>query len=291
MASVGIGLREVYPAFTLMASAFDILDDPPLEVRGPLQRWTTAREQADDPRTAVVRASWGAATVGEAFFAGYQGALETLLGSVGSNALLVTEMSGQHPKNLKTVIRGNRVTGSKAFAMTDVDAWWVLAVAGPRDLRLARVAPEQPGIQVAPLHTSFVADVPHGSVTFDGAVVDQVIDDAWDRVVRPFRAADDGGVLLGLATALVGAVVDPADQDLLLGHVAALLQLFGHTDDGSFRALMGVREQLVRVADRARLQGPLAASWSDWRPLVQIAQKARTTRLQRARERTRFDAS
>lgn len=274
-----------------MASVFDILERPPLKQRGPSQRWLAATDEVEGPIQRVMRAAWGAATVGEAFFAGYQGALEQLLGAGnGSQALLVTEAAGQHPRDLTTRLEGGVLNGEKTFAMLQVDTWWVLAVAGPRDLRLARVAPQASGVASTPFDAGLLADVPHGSVSLRSVAVDVVHTEAWARYVRPFRALEDTGVLLALATALLGAVADPDHEEALLGMLAALTQLFGDTSDGAFRALIGVRRQLVALAAEAQLDGPLAAAWHEHRPLVGIAQRARGARLEQARTRTTFRA-
>lgn len=268
-----------------MASVFDILLAPPLALRGPAARWDAAVSPSN-PLESIVRASWGAATVGEAFYAGYQGALQVLVGS-GSQALLVTEVTGQRPRDLKTTVRDGRIDGSKAFAMTGVNRWWVLARGEDDEVRLLCVAPSAPGVHITPMNTSFIADVPHGSVRFDDVPFDDEIPDAWARVVRPFRSVEDGCVVLALAVALLGAVDPPDEQETLLAVIAGCSAVFGRADDLAFRALCGLRSQLLEVASRAVIEGPLAASWEEYRPLVGLGQNARATRLERARQRTR----
>lgn len=96
---------------------------------------------------------------------------------------------------------GGSLTGTKRYVTggARADLLLVLATTGQADGRnqlvLVRVDPRAPGVRIDPgPPTPFVPDVPHATVTFDGARVEPealLPGDGWTRWVKPFRTHED----------------------------------------------------------------------------------------------------
>lgn len=273
-----------------MDALFATLDAPTLPMRGPRARWEAARAVEPHPLLAAVRAGRGAHTVGEAFFAGYQAALERLTGVRAVQALLVTEAGGNHPREIHTTSDGRSVTGTKAFALDEVDVGWVLARAGEpvdgrADLVLARVDGDS-GVTRERLEVGWLVDVPHSRIRFDAAPASEVRPDAWARYVRPFRGLEDLGVLAAVSAARLGATADPEAQEGWMAVLVGLFALWPCDPDAAstIRALAGIRAHAMANSVHP-IDGPLAGSWERDSRLLTIAARAREVRLDRARSR------
>jgi len=259
----------------------------PIEHRGPRARWECARAHVGDPFCAAVYASRGAHTVGEAFFSGYQAAVEQLTGQVAVQALLVTEKSGQHPRDLRTRVSQGLLTGQKSFVLDDVDQHWVLATAGVlpdgrADLVLASVDAKR--AQTTPVASAWLTDVPHSIARYDSVQISRSLPDAWARYVRPFRIVEDIGVLAAVCSARMSAEVDPEAAEVWLALLLALWGLYRASPSApeTVRALAGVRARFDAECGRT-LDGPLAQTWERDSRVFGIGRGARATRLLMAR--------
>lgn len=156
------------------------------------------------PLEVGVREAAAASTVGGAFLAGYQAALRSLVPDLppGLVALCATEEGGAHPRAIATLLTlDGTLTGTKRFVTGGTRASLLLVLAttgqveGRNQLVLLRVDPRAPGVRVEPGGAlPFVPDVPHATVTFDGARVEPealLPGDGWDRWVKPFRTHED----------------------------------------------------------------------------------------------------
>ncbi|MCB9668356.1 MAG: hypothetical protein H6734_02680 [Alphaproteobacteria bacterium] len=252
----------------------------PSSTRGPRTRWEEARALHADPVEAVVAAAHGAQTVGELFYAGYQGAIALLFGDGPPAALLVTEAGGQHPRALAATVAQGRVSGEKLFVLADVDRYHVVVRAGAVgervDLRVATVAAADPGCDYTPIPSRFLADVPHGRLTLTDVAAESEHEDAWARYVRPFRGVEDLTVLLAVCAAR------SHEGEAWLARVAVLCALarLDPDDPGVVLALAGVRQGIVAEGPAS---APLAVSWAADSRILDVAAGARARRLEVAR--------
>lgn len=266
---------------------FDALALPISSTRGPRARWKEAREAVPDPLLAAIHAGRGSHTVGEVFFAGYQAAVENVTGVQATQALLVTERGRRAPREVETTFIDGAVSGTKAFALDGVEWAWVLASrgqtsAGRHDLVLAQVALEHAVRE--PLSLGWMPDVPHSQATFAEAPASRIVEDAWARVVRPFRTVEDLGVLGATAAARFQASTAPEQQERWLSVLVTAVALWGEDAEsvGTIRALAGLQASFDALLD-AVPDGPLGEHWTRDSTLFGVASAARAARLHRAR--------
>jgi acyl-CoA dehydrogenase len=188
------------------------------------------------PLEAALREAAAATTVGGAFQAGYQAALRALVPDLGPGrvALCATEEGGAHPRAIATLLTlDGSLTGSKRWVTggPTADLLLVLATTGQADgknqLVLVRVDPRAQGVRIEPgPPTPFVPDVPHASVTFDGARVEPealLPGDGWARWVKPFRTHEDLHVHAALVAHVLALGLRAGWPRELLEEGAALL--------------------------------------------------------------------
>ena len=145
-----------------------------------------------------------ATSVGKAFQAGYQAALQALVpGEDALVALCVTEEQGQHPKHIQTRLTlqadGVHVRGAKKWAMAGEGVLLIVAKeessseARP-SLKLLRVPTETPGLtRIAMPPTRFIPDVPHTRLELDLTLPESAIlpGDGYADYVKLFRTLED----------------------------------------------------------------------------------------------------
>lgn len=208
--------------------------------------WRAHRARTDSLERAFDRATLGglhAATVGQAFVAGYRAALQQLVPSLGREpaALCVTEEAGAHPRAIATTLSPLPATnerfvlrGAKRWASVGESSVQLLVVAkqgeqsdGRPALRVARVPSDRVGVEVRSMSEyPVVPDVAHASIAFDAVLVERaelLEGDGYARVVKPFRTVEDihvFGAILGYLVATGRGGRWPADA---VASLAALL--------------------------------------------------------------------
>lgn len=268
----------------ITVSMLQRLRHAPLEAMGPRSRWLAATSLTDDPIEATLLASHGATTLGEVFYAGYQGALAKLFGTTTPQALLVTETGGQHPRALTCRIANGAVSGAKQMAMRDVDLWRVVVVADEvgehRDLRVATVSPKAAGVEVEVLPLRMLPDVPHVAVRFDAVPFEAIQPAAWDGVVKPFRGLEDAFVLFAVCVARCG------EGEAWIGMAGALQELLDAPPDApeTVLRLAGLRSWMADAL-RSPPPGRLGDSWARDARLFDLGGTARRRRLEQSRTR------
>ncbi len=274
------------------------------------------------PLQAAVAAGLGAHTVGEAFFAGYQAAVERLTGQRAVQSLLVNEPPAPdsagppgppgHPRSIRAGLADGEVTGHKAFALDAAEVYWVLVRTGPMvdgriPFGLARVDADSAGVSRTPMPMSWLQDVPHCAVRFENAPSTRVLHDAWSRFVRRFRTIEDLGVLTAVSAARLGDVAFHApdrgraeeEEEDWIAVLMALDALWSRVGEGPgsdaaaaldplvVRGLAGVRSRVLALFDAEPPIGPLAESWATDIRLFGIGRAPRSAQLRAARQRWR----
>lgn len=250
-------------------------------------RWSTPFETAVDGGADADRLGW-------AFAAGYQAALQALLGETVRSAELrsfcLTEPAGNRPRDIATTATalaapadgsgpspGWRIDGRKQWITLGgaCDTCLVLAVAEParaapesaasaapaplqRDLRLFRVPAAAPGMCFEPMPpTRFTPEVPHARLELQGVCIGAgalLPGDGWSHYGKAFRTCED---TLVTAAALAHAVREARRLQwphALAERLLALLQ-----------ALTALADQPTRRASgHVALAGVLALAQTLW---------------------------
>lgn len=300
-------------------------------VRGPyadLSAWL--RQLPKCPFTGQVeRALWGgfhADRLGYAFVAGYAAALRRLFDhaarvqSVTPSrplperplparlSLCATEAGGGHPRSIATRLdkQGGALVlnGEKTFATLAPLAEELLVVAsrgleadGKNRLRLVRVKPSAPGVQiVARPDTPFAPEIPHALVRFTDVVIenaDVLPGDGYDHYLKPFRTIEDIHVLASTVGYLHGAAREHGfERDVMAELVSLGLALIdlGARDPTAplthivLAGLFASARRLAASLDPAWEKANEAerARWHRDRPLLTVADAVRAKRTEAA---------
>jgi len=250
----------------------------------------------DHPADRVIAGVGHADRLGWAFVAGYDGAMKQLAPHLGADervSLCATEAHGVHPSTISTAAietdEGYEIIGDKIWStLSDrADSMLVLVTTG-RDgdrnlLRMAHVRAADTRRELMP-ETPFCPEIRHCEIRFDAVRVDALLPgDGWTDWIRPFRTIEDQFVALATAVyvsrfgldtaALVAALRELIDADrdapqthLLLNDAFVTLR----------RLLVDIDWAGVAPDERARFERDI--------PLLDIAERARIKRTQRARE-------
>ncbi len=239
--------------------------------------------------------------LGYAFLGGYASAITVLdptLGDSELGALCATESGGGHPRAILTSLAGGVLTGAKRFVSGGSLATVLLVVAktgeheGRPVLSVARIAARSPGVVLEDGPAlDFVPEVPHGTVRFEGARVETVLEgDGYERYLKPFRTIED----LHVFGAVVGCLISNGRERWSQGTVEQLLAVLaaishlGRQDPRSVDvhlALAGVltiARGLIDGLDLAVLEPGFRERFERDRMVLQIAEKAREQRRVRA---------
>ncbi|MBN1882565.1 MAG: acyl-CoA dehydrogenase family protein [Deltaproteobacteria bacterium] len=257
--------------------------------------------------------------VGYAFTAGYISAIHRLVPTIGMEetaALCVSEEGGAHPRNIKATLteRETRkndhvfsLSGEKSF-VTNADLAEHLVVAasvgetagGKNDIRIVVVGRSSPGVTITsrdPL--PFVPEVVHGRVRFDdvrvpaGAILPG---DGYTGYVKPFRTIEDVHVLGGIVGYLANVGMrfrwpkDAIEEILELAASAWSLAGADALDPGVHVALGGLFRRLTSFLEESgeyweKTDDATRERWKRDRPLLDVAGKARSMRLEAAWKR------
>lgn len=239
--------------------------------------------------------------LGYAFLGGYTSAITVLDPSiVGLGALCATESGGGHPRAILATLENGRLTGTKHFVSGGHLATVLLVVAktgesnGRPELKVARISANRPGVKIEEgANLDFVPEINHGSVTFENAEVDAVLEgDGYERYLKPFRTLEDVHVFGAVLACLVSNCRTQFPQSLteqLMGLLAAIRTL-GREDPRSpavHLALAGVlttATALIDSIDLTLLEPGFRDRLYRDRPLLQLASRVREQRRVKAWE-------
>jgi hypothetical protein len=222
-------------------------------------------------------------------------------------AFAATEASGAHPASIATTLSpdgdGFVLRGKKTWITLAEDADTLLVVASTHrsekrnHLVVARVAAASCGVALDPmLPTAFVPEIAHAELTLDGVTVaagDVLPGDGYDAYLKPFRTVEDlhvHGALLGYLVGVARRHAWPAPViESLLALVASTAAL-AHCDPCSPAVHLAVTGLLTATRCAMDDAEPHWANvgeeertrWSRDRPLLQVAQKARSLRTEAA---------
>lgn len=277
--------------------------------------WAWHVEDARELPRPVDRALAGGASadrLGYAFAAGYAAAVQALVPGIQPGtlaSLAATEEGGAHPKAIKTELsrrEGNwRLSGRKQLVTLAGSELLVLARQGEKpdgraDLVLVRVGRSRPGVRVDPLPTlPFAPEIPHAQIAFEDVPVDPadvLPGDGWERWVKPFRTVEDVHVHAALLGHLLSLGARYGWERALRERLAATLVTLralataDPSSAGVHVALAGAiaaSKQALRELEPAWASAPAAVRerWERDRPLLQVAEKARAAREERAWQR------
>lgn len=255
-----------------------------------LPSWLAGVEARHADRTPIERAvlaGAAASSMGPMFAAAYRAALVALTGRPAA-ALCVTEANGNHPRSLETRAAEGRLVGAKRWATMAgaAETLLVAAVEGQAEDRpmigVYAVPANAEGVRLNALPpTPFVPEVPHFEVHLDVALADieRLPGDGWADLVKPFRTVEDLFVISAFS-ALALRLDEPGYWAGLLTGLVPLA-----AEDPKAPATHLALDGLLKLA-HARL--PYLAdrdpSLARDLPLLQIARRARATRLERARQ-------
>ncbi len=225
--------------------------------------------------------------------------------------LCATESGGAHPRAIATRLdkQGGALvlSGEKTFATLATVADELLVVAsrgieadGKNRLRVVRVKPGAKGVAIAPRpETPFTPEIPHAIVRFDGVVIeneDVLPGDGYEQWLKPFRTIEDIHVLASTVGYLQGAArAHDFGHDVsaeLIGLSLSLIDVAARDPAMPLThivlaGLFGATRRLVASLDPAWEKAPEdeRARWARDRPLLTIAENARTKRAAVAWER------
>lgn len=288
-----------------------VLDARP-PVADSLATWwaatTAIRAPFDAPvDRAIVGGAW-ADRLGFAFAGGYQAALQALVPEHGGiGALCVTEAKGNAPKHIETtlVASGDHyvLAGAKKWATAAPLATHLLVAAttgkdaeGRNQIRLVRVPTASPGVTLRASSAPFVPEIPHAEVALENVSVreaDVLPGDGYSEYIKPFRTVEDAHVHAALLGYLIGVARRHSfTRGLVEQLVAAAIAVRGIAladpkSPMTHFALAGSIGQIHALV--AELEGAWEAAadeeygrWKRDRPLLNVAQAARTTRRENA---------
>jgi hypothetical protein len=232
-----------------------------------------------------------------AFREGYAAALRALVPGIEDDeivALCATEAGGAHPRAILTELREGRLTGTKSYVTGGTEATRLLVVAREPSgtLRLVSVGARAPGVTVtAHPPAPFVPELPHASVTFDGAAGEVLPGDGYADYLKPFRTVEDIHVLAATAGYLEGlgrrAGWTPAARARLAA-IGVLLEGLAARDPRdptthvALEGALALARQVFDGCDFDAAPEDERARWRRDRPLLEVAGKVRALRFEAA---------
>ena len=267
------------------------------------RRWPRTVDLALGGGLAADRPAW-------AFASGYQAALRALLPDLPADrpvALCASEQGGAHPRAVRTRLVGDRLIGSKTFVTLGSSAGILVVVAsegeggdGRSRLRTVVLPARRAGITVrGGPELAFVPEVPHAALELDCEVREGEVlpGDGYADHLKPFRTVEDLHVHAALVGWLLRVGRDRWPAEVVERGLAIAASARGLADaapgaPSTWRALggllelagawiSGLDEHLGRLDERDR------RLWTRDRAILGGAARARTARLERAREATR----
>lgn len=260
--------------------------------------------------------------LGFAFAAGYAEALRFLVPSDADDdtiaALCATEDAGNHPRAIRTSLTATGdghyiLAGRKRWATAAGEAASLVVIAsigddpttGRNRLRAVRVPVASPGVRLHPSTAPFVPEIPHAEVELvDVHVPVSAIlpGDGYDDYLKPFRTIEDLHVHAALVGYLVGVVrrhglpLHLLDALLALAASTLALAALDQRSPATHLALAGLLALATTLVDELERAWPTTTTtttatplddererWQRDRALLQVASKARASRLAAAR--------
>jgi acyl-CoA dehydrogenase len=274
--------------------------------------WTQTagiRARFSSPLDRAVAGGFVSDRLGFAFASGYQASLRTLVPSLPSEGIAsfcVTEEGGNHPRAIRTRVTREDgyvvVTGTKRWAIAAATELVVIGAegtdaAGRPKLVAVRMEAGEPGLVVTPsAPPPFVPEVLHAELRLDAVRVPSanvLYGDGYDDFTKPFRTIEDLHVQAALLGYLTSVALRSAFPDDVVERLVALvvtareLSTVPPKNAEGHVALAGFLAQTSAIALEAeehwkRVPEAEQSRWYRDRVLVQVAQKARATRRERA---------
>lgn len=300
-----------------MSELIDVLrrltgDTPDLFAIDGLDAWWNGHNAATHGfATSIAGAFAGgfaADRLGYAFASGYTEALGALVPSLRGvkAALCATEKGSAHPRSIETRLEAiedrYRLQGSKSFVTLGeaAEELLVVASAGLDDhdrnrLKVVRIPRDRDGVRLEALPpTPFVPEIPHAKLVLEGARVnaDEVLEgDGYETYLKPFRTVED----IHVHAALVGWLIKvgrrfgwPRERIEDLSEVASALfplALVDPLDAAVHVTLGGILRRtrtIVDALDWSIVDDDTRTRFERDKPLLNVASKARDTRLETA---------
>ena len=222
--------------------------------------------------------------------------------ATGLCALAATENKSAHPRDIHTrVSEASVITGVKSFVTLGNLANTILVVArmdalqpdGRPDLRLCSVPASAAGVTREQLPaTPFAPELPHARVTFENAQGELLPGDGYAHYLKPFRTVEDLWVHVALCAWLWGMASRDgwgdayiADARAAIDDAAALMAL-DPAAPATHLALGALIDRARDLTERAAFSASAAtekALFERDRPLLWVAERARTKRLSKVR--------
>ena len=292
-----------------------LLARPPLPEQPPqtsLDRWQRRYEPAAlNWKRSVERAVAGgyvADRLAWVLAAGYGEALRALLPDSPPGeqaAFCVTEAGGNHPRAIETRLRQTgknwEITGVKTFVTGAEQARWLVVAAtagqgedGRPKIRMVRLPADLSGLRIDPMvPLPFVPEIHHGTLTLERVRIEPawlLSGDGYARYIKPFRTLEDLH-LMAAALGYLYRVAETASWPLprrseLLAFVAGLLTL-DERDPQAPNLHIVLGGFWTQIASWLQAIDPLwqnapeewRRNWERDRPLLNVAEKARSARL------------
>lgn len=272
-----------------------------------LAEWNGRECDWESPADRALAGGFAADRLGYAFAAGYQAAIEQLLGErLPTAAVCATERGGATPQAIETTLSEGRLNGLKTFVTGAQEAKLLVVFAslgrddqGLNRLRAVKLPAHRLGISLkkAP-PTPFVPEIPHAQAHFEQVHVEeaeQLPGDGYTDYLKPFRTVEDIHVHLALTGWLVQVGrrkkwAEPC-MEQLLALLVGLRGLAGAcpSEPSVHLALQGSFSLLTEFLEQQQdwlLEN--APFWSRDRALLRVAQGVRTRRTAVAWSKTRL---
>jgi len=254
-----------------------------------------------------------------AFAAGYCSALQRLVPALPQNAIVcfcITEEGGGHPRAIQSELAPSEKDGgqTKTFTLngkkkyvtcaTEADLFLAAASDGMRDdgknnIRMLMIESLRPGIRILPMKdVRLVPEISHGEIIFTDVAVfesDLLPGDGYTDYIKPFRTIED----LHVTAAILGYLFKNACaygwgremKESILGRIVSVRSLAMSSPTAAAvhivtgDALKQVRDLFNHLEPFwEKVGGEAKQAWDRDKILMNIADKARTRRLQSAWE-------
>ena len=260
--------------------------------------WWKLTAAGDSIERAILRGAQ-ADRLGLAFLGGYSAAITKLDPTITDlGALCATETGGGHPRAMQTTLQDGVLNGMKTFVSGGLLAKTLLVVAkvGERDgrpeLKVARIAANAPGVTHGEgMELDFVPEVPHGTVTFENARVEAVLEgDGYERYLKPFRTIEDAhvfGAVIGCLISNGRGALPKVTLEQLLAQLAAIVTVarLPPGESATHVTLAGIltaSKALIDFIDLKNFDADFRTRFERDKKLLSIAAKVREQRRENA---------
>ncbi|MBC2715265.1 MAG: hypothetical protein HF978_08160 [Desulfobacteraceae bacterium] len=283
------------------------------------QAFYTESESWEDPVDRAVVGGFVSNCIAFAFAAGYCSALQSLVPVLPKNAITcfcITEEGGGHPRVIKSQLvpllndadQGKTFTlnGKKKYitCAKEADLFLVAASDGIRDdgknsIRMIKIDSKTPGIKIVPMKDiRLVPEISHGELIFTDVTIfetDLLPGDGYIDYIKPFRTIEDLHISAGILGYLFrNACKYDWDRDIkesILSRIVSVRNL-ALSSSSAPEVHIVIGDVLKQIKELFKLLEPFwekvggeaKQAWDRDKTLMNIADKARTRRLQTAWE-------